>query len=181
MDEGGKGAELEPAGGADVGEAEDVDEEVCELGEGLRPVAQAADGCVVLVWAVLVCGKDFDDCGFRWYVGERHVGERHVGERHEERGRVRVCDVAVDVCEEEEHDEKDKDVGCDSDRAVRVWGEEGVGDREDGDGGPEERDGVRAYVWSILCVCCVLFVFWLVCRDHVFRRGRIYTLAIKTQ
>ena len=171
MDEGGKGAELEPAGGADVSEAEDVDEEVRELGEGLRPIAQAADGCVVLVWAVLVCRDDFYHGRFGWYVAERH----------EERVRVRVCDVAVDVCEEEEHGEEYEDIGGDSDGAVRVWGEDGVGDREDGDDSPEERDGVRAYVLCVWCVWCVWFVFWLVCRDHVFRRRRIYTLAIKTQ
>lgn len=114
---GGEGAELEPARGADVGEAEDVHEEVGELGVRVRFAALAAHGVVVLV---RLCVRLEEDV-----VG---VGAALAGASA---GRVR---------EEEEGGAEDEEVGGDVGRAGGVREEEGVGEREDGDGGPEAED-----------------------------------------
>ncbi len=135
---GGEGAELEPAGGADVGEAEEVDEEVRELYVRVRRGSDAAEGVVVCVVRARLR---------RWCVGRRHgrVGCVRVGCV---RG-VWPVGLASGVREEEERGEEEKDVGGDVDGAVRVWGDEGVRQRNDGDGGPECWDGAPVHACGV--------------------------------
>ena len=140
-----EGAELEPACNADVGEAEDVDEEVRELDLRVRCGSHAAQGVIVRVVRARLRGGCVGRRQGR--VGCLRVGCLRVGCVRVGcvRG-VRSVDFGSGVHEEQERGEEDKDVGSDVDGAVRVWGEEGVGEREDGDCGPECWDEAHVHV-----------------------------------
>lgn len=76
------------------------------------------------------------------------------------RGCTRFVAFAVNVREEEERGEEDEDVCGDVDGVVCIWGDEGVGKRDDGDGGPEHWDEISVHTsvggWHLYVLACLI-------------------------
>lgn len=117
-------APLEPACDADVGEAEQVQENVDELGVHVRLLFYAACGCVVCVlrvWVVCLCVLCWDS-----------VVQSAV--------RSTFSVSGDDMKEEKQRGKKEEDLCGDVDGAVGMRVKYSVGKREQSDGGVECND-----------------------------------------